>query len=223
MYSLKWCSLSNYNCCVSLDIATIIALTEYCYTCRLTEAVLCPTGIIHPKHETSRPKVNPESGDSVVTNTTFSMEAIVVDCTPADNAVVCGMATPAQQTDIIDKSQQQVAAEVCHMELRNIMTSSTSAQLPPPTGNIVKQYKQYVYFDYIFMRKGKGSFYIAQYPVRWSAQSTLHFLPSLTDLFIPTPLGFSGKHSSQAAITRQDYITHISTTVHSQVLIYTDE
>ena len=26
----------------------------------------------------------------------------------------------------------------------------------------------------------KGSFYRAQYPVRWTAQSTLHFLPSLT-------------------------------------------
>ncbi len=25
-------------------------------------------------------------------------------------------------------------------------------------------------------KKGKGSFYIAQYPVRWTAQSTLHFL-----------------------------------------------
>ena len=32
----------------------------------------------------------------------------------------------------------------------------------------------------------KGSFYIAQYP-RWTAQSALHFLPPLTDLFIPTP------------------------------------
>ena len=34
--------------------------------------------------------------------------------------------------------------------------------------------------------KGKGSFYIAQDPVRWTAQSALHFLPPLTDLFIPT-------------------------------------
>ena len=34
--------------------------------------------------------------------------------------------------------------------------------------------------------KGKGSFYIAQYPVRWTAQSALHFLPPLADLFIPT-------------------------------------
>ena len=33
----------------------------------------------------------------------------------------------------------------------------------------------------------KMYFYIAQYPVRWTAQSSLHFLPSLTDLFIPTP------------------------------------
>ena len=39
--------------------------------------------------------------------------------------------------------------------------------------------------------KGKGSFYIAQYPVRWAAQSALHFLPSLTDLFIPTPFSAS--------------------------------
>ena len=40
--------------------------------------------------------------------------------------------------------------------------------------------------------KGKGSFfYIAQYPVRWTAQSALHFLPSLTDLFIPTPFSAS--------------------------------
>ena len=35
--------------------------------------------------------------------------------------------------------------------------------------------------------KGKGSFYIAQYPVRWTAQSALHFLTPLADLFIPTP------------------------------------
>ena len=38
---------------------------------------------------------------------------------------------------------------------------------------------------------GKGSFYIAQYPVRWTAQSALHFLPSLADLFIPTPFSAS--------------------------------
>ena len=36
-------------------------------------------------------------------------------------------------------------------------------------------------------KKGKGSFSIAQYPVRWTAQSALHFLPPLADLFIPTP------------------------------------
>ena len=39
--------------------------------------------------------------------------------------------------------------------------------------------------------KGKGSFYIAQYPVRWTARSALHCLPSLTDLFIPTPFSAS--------------------------------
>ena len=36
-------------------------------------------------------------------------------------------------------------------------------------------------------------------------------------------LGFSGRHSSYAAITHNDYITHISSTVYSQVLIYTAE
>ena len=41
------------------------------------------------------------------------------------------------------------------------------------------------------IKKGKGSFYIAQYPVRWTAQSALHSLPSLTDLFIPTPFSAS--------------------------------
>ena len=41
------------------------------------------------------------------------------------------------------------------------------------------------------MGKGKGSFYIAQYPVRWTAQSASHFLPSLTDLFFPTPFSAS--------------------------------
>ena len=41
------------------------------------------------------------------------------------------------------------------------------------------------------VQKGKGSFYIAQYPVRWTAQSASHFLPSLADLFIPTPFSAS--------------------------------
>ena len=36
-------------------------------------------------------------------------------------------------------------------------------------------------------KKGKCSFYIAQNPVRWTAQSALRVLPSLNDLFIPTP------------------------------------
>ena len=38
---------------------------------------------------------------------------------------------------------------------------------------------------------GKDSFYVAHYPVRWTAQSASHFLPSLTDLFIPTPFSAS--------------------------------
>ena len=51
--------------------------------------------------------------------------------------------------------------------------------------------------------KGKGSFYIAQYPVRWTAQSALHFLPSLTDLFIPTPFSASPGSMLREAIARK--------------------
>ena len=36
-------------------------------------------------------------------------------------------------------------------------------------------------------RKSTKKNYIAQYPVRWTAESASHFLPSLTDLFISTP------------------------------------
>ena len=38
---------------------------------------------------------------------------------------------------------------------------------------------------------GKGSFYIAQSPVRWTAQSASHLFPPLADLFIPTPFSAS--------------------------------
>ena len=73
----------------------------------------------------------------------------------------------------------------------------------------------------IFIRYG---FYIALYPVRWTAQSALHFPPlaDLTAVHSDTVLGFSWKHSSHAAIA-QRLFTHISTTVYSQVLIYTAE
>ena len=61
----------------------------------------------------------------------------------------------------------------------------------------------------------KVGFYIAQYPVRslflsWQTCSFRH------------QLGFSWKHSSHAAIA-QRLFTHMSTTVYSQVLIYTAE
>ena len=57
--------------------------------------------------------------------------------------------------------------------------------------NTCKRAKRQVVWHMEFSRqqgkKGKGSFYIAQYPVRWTAQSALHFLPPLADLLIPTP------------------------------------
>ena len=49
--------------------------------------------------------------------------------------------------------------------------------------------------------KGKGSFYIAQYPVRRTAQSAVHFPPPWQTCSFRHQLGFSGKHSSHAAIT----------------------
>ena len=71
------------------------------------------------------------------------------------------------------------------------------------------------------IKKVKVWFYIALYPVRWTAQSALHFLPWQT-CSIQHQLGFSWKHSSHAAIA-QRLFTHIPTTVYSQVLIYTAE
>ena len=52
--------------------------------------------------------------------------------------------------------------------------------------------------------KVKVWFYIALYPVRWTAQSALHF-PPLADLFIPTP--FSASLGSILAMQqlRNDY------------------
>ena len=48
-------------------------------------------------------------------------------------------------------------------------------------------------------------FYIAQYPVRWTAQSALHLLPSLTDMFIPTPFSTSlGSIQSMLQWLRKD-------------------
>ena len=50
------------------------------------------------------------------------------------------------------------------------------------------------------LKKVKGSFYIAQYPVRWTAQSALHFCPPWQTCSFRHQLGFSGKHSSDAAL-----------------------
>ena len=53
-------------------------------------------------------------------------------------------------------------------------------------------------------KRKKVWFYIALYPVRWTAQSALHF-PPLADLFIPTP--FSASLGSILAMQqlRNDY------------------
>ena len=65
-------------------------------------------------------------------------------------------------------------------------------------------------------------FYIALYPVRWTAQSALYF-PPLADLFIPTP--FSASLGSILAMQqlRNDYSITFPPLSYSQVLIYTAE
>ena len=54
----------------------------------------------------------------------------------------------------------------------------------------------------LIVKTGKGSFYIALQSV--GPLKALHTLSPLADLFIPTPLGFSEKHSSDAAITHEN-------------------
>ena len=49
------------------------------------------------------------------------------------------------------------------------------------------------------------------------------FCPPWQTCSLRHQLDISGKHSSHAANTRNDYITHIAATVYSQVLIYTAE
>ena len=58
--------------------------------------------------------------------------------------------------------------------------------------------------DFTCKKKVKVWFYIALYPVHWTAQSALHF-PPLADLFIPTP--FSASLGSILAMQqlRNDY------------------
>ena len=55
---------------------------------------------------------------------------------------------------------------------------------------------------------------------RWTTQSALHFTPWQTCSF-RHEFGCSGKHSSNAAITHEDY--SLAFIVHNQVLIYTAE
>ena len=68
----------------------------------------------------------------------------------------------------------------------------------------------------------KASSYIAQYPVLRTVQSALHFT-SLTDLFNQTLSASLGISEPYATINARSLLVHISTTVYSQVLIYSAE
>ena len=73
--------------------------------------------------------------------------------------------------------------------------------------------------------KGKGmflKFYIAQYPVRRTAQSTLHFSSPGRSVHSDTNSASLGSILAMQQIA-QRLFTHMSTTVYSQVLIYTAE
>ena len=77
--------------------------------------------------------------------------------------------------------------------------------------------------------KLKAYFYMAQYPVRWTTQSALHFAPPppppcryVHSMFIPAPTHLLDvKHSSSNYVRR--LIAHFSTTVYSQLLIQLSE
>ena len=59
-----------------------------------------------------------------------------------------------------------------------------------------------IYSTWTLYKKVKVCFYVVQYPVRWTAQSTVHFTPWQTCSF-RHQLDFSRKHSIHAVITRE--------------------
>ena len=68
-------------------------------------------------------------------------------------------------------------------------------------------------------RQGKASSYTAQYPVLGTVQIALHFT-SLTDLFTQTPSRLLWEASSHVLQLMREGCSYISTTVYSQVLVY---
>ena len=74
---------------------------------------------------------------------------------------------------------------------------------------ILVKNKMMLFRPHCWVVKKKGSFYIAQYPVRWTAQSALHFLPSLTDLFIPTPFSANSCRDPEGAMKNLSHFGHL--------------
>ena len=72
--------------------------------------------------------------------------------------------------------------------------------------------------------KGYGIFYIAQYPVRWTAQSTLHYYSSPDrPVHSDTNSTSLGSILVMQQLLANTIFTHISTAVYTQLLIYTAE
>ncbi len=86
-----------------------------------------------------------------------------------------------------------VLHEECGKSGKNSNENPSSARKTSVCTSIVYELRNYVMLSFTTLTVNalshtcKGSFYIAQYPVRWIAQSALHLLPPLADLFIPTP------------------------------------
>ena len=94
--------------------------------------VLCATGRTHPEPDTSIPMINQERGARAEEVMAGSVHA--GDCPHADNAVVQGTDTLAEQAATIDTLQQQVAAMM--LQIQHLVAASPSAQLSSPTGNV---------------------------------------------------------------------------------------
>ena len=94
-----------------------------------------------------------------------------------------------------DKLVRNVAKDGLHVNKDKTKTMRNNCQTADPVKLGEQDIEEVIEFTYLGTNVtkygGKGSFYIAQYPVRWTAQSASHFLPSLTDLFIPTPFSAS--------------------------------
>ena len=91
------------------------------------------------------------------------------------------------------------------------------------TGSVSKTRSSYKYNVSMLYIRGKFVYMVAQYTVGWTAKSDLHFTHWQTGFF-RHQLDLSGKHSSHAAIAREDNSFRCPPLcIYSRALIYTAE